>query len=354
MTRRRRWWLGLALLLVLLAGGDALLWRWGTAAMQRGLETQMAQWRRQGWTVRAGRPEPAGWPLHARLVVPDLALSGPFGPPGGVAWTAHAVVLDLGLLHPRSLVVDFAGPQTLRLGPGPALPLEAGQARAVVPLVAGAPPQALDVALRDLRLGPPAAALRAAQATLHLAEHPGAASGEPAVSLVLSAQAIDLPALPDGRAWALGGRIATLELDGALTGPLPMLPDPEARATAWRDGGGTLALHALSLRWGPLDLAGSATLALDAALQPMGTARLQMTGQDAVLDALARDRLVAPTAAQAAKAVLALMAHTPAGGGPARVEVPLSLQDRTLAMGRIPLLRLPVLLWPQLVWSDAP
>ena len=48
--------------------------------------------------------------------------------------------------------------------------------------------------------------------------------------------------------------------------------------------------------------------------------------------------------AMAAGAVLALMAR-PQPSGPPVVEVPLSLQDRTLSLGRIPLLRLPELVW---------
>lgn len=338
----------------LLLGADTLLWRWGAAQMERALAVQFAQWRAQGWTVSAGTPMRGGWPLHATLSVPELALSGRFGPPGGIAWSARMVTLDIGLLHPRTLAVEIGGEQRLRVGPGPEIPLLAETARAVVTLTPGVPPHELDVALTGLRAGPPGAALTAARAMLHLADQPGAAAGEAAVSVSLQAEDVALPVAPGGRVWALGDRIAALTLDGAITGPLSSLADPQARAAAWRDGGDTLALHRLALRWGALDLTGTATLALDEALQPMGTATIRATGQGETLDALAAAHVVAPTVAQTAKAVLALMARTPPGGGPASVEVPLALQDRTLSMGRIPLLHLPHLLWPQLVWSDAP
>ena len=39
------------------------------------------------------------------------------------------------------------------------------------------------------------------------------------------------------------------------------------------------------------------------------------------------------------------MARPSPDGGPPAVEAPLSLQNRTLALGRIPLLRLPELVW---------
>ena len=47
------------------------------------------------------------------------------------------------------------------------------------------------------------------------------------------------------------------------------------------------------------------------------------------------------SAATAAKAVLGLLARLPEDGGAAEVEVPLTLQDRTLAMRQFPLMRLP-------------
>jgi hypothetical protein len=62
------------------------------------------------------------------------------------------------------------------------------------------------------------------------------------------------------------------------------------------------------------------------------------------LDALAEARLIAPRAATAAKAVLALLQRPQPDGKPA-VQLPLTLQDRTLALGRIPLARLPELIW---------
>ena len=55
--------------------------------------------------------------------------------------------------------------------------------------------------------------------------------------------------------------------------------------------------------------------------------------------------MLAPRTAMAAGAVLALMARSPAGGGAAVVEAPFSLQNRTLALGRIPLVRVPELVW---------
>jgi hypothetical protein len=335
----RRLAVAAALLAGLLAGGDWLLWRWATGQIEHGLTRQAAQWRAQGWRVATGAPLRGGWPLHARVIVPDMALASGAGP-DEIAWSAPRVMLDVALLHPRRLVVEIAGEQHLRLGAGPAVPVRADQARMMIPLAP--PPQRLDLMLAGLRAGPPEAQLRAGHATLALAERPGA----PVLSVTMTADAVTLPPAPGGAAWALGAEIASVSVAAEVTGALPATGDPAARARAWRDGGGKLDVRRLEMRWGPLGLDGSAALALDPALQPAGSAQLRLTGQAATLDALAAGGVLTPQAARAAKAVLALMAHAAKPGEAPEVDVPLELRDRVLTMGRIPLLRLPELVWP--------
>jgi hypothetical protein len=56
--------------------------------------------------------------------------------------------------------------------------------------------------------------------------------------------------------------------------------------------------------------------------------------------------MLTKSAATAAKAVLSLMAGTTDADEPSAVDVPLTLQYRTLSMRQVPLLRLPELDWP--------
>jgi hypothetical protein len=340
----RRLAVAAALLTGLLAGGDWLLWHWAVGQIEHGLNRQVAQWRARGWRVAAGAPLRGGWPLHARVTVPQVTLAGAAGS-DGFAWSAPRLVLDVALLHPRRLVVEIAGEQHLLLGAGPAVPVRAEQARVVIPLAPGTPPQRFDLTLTGLQAGPPGAQLLAGHATLALAELP-AASGPPVLAVALDAGAVTLPPAPGGAAWALGAEIASLSVAAEVTGTLPVTGDPAALARAWRDGGGRLDVRRLALRWGPLGLDGSVALMFDQALQPAGSAQLRLTGQAATLDALAAGGVLTPQAARAAKAVLALMAHAPKPGEAPEVDVPLELHGQVLTMGRIPLLRLPKLVWP--------
>ncbi len=251
------------------------------------------------------------------------------------------------MLSPGTLQLRAEGPQRLRLG---ALPVFAGTAASMVallPLQQDQPPRQVSFTAHDLRLGtpgaPPSAMLTVGLVQFDGAITPDATSGQPALSYRLSTEAINLP---EDRRWALGSRLSSLSVEGAVTGPMPLQTSLAARAAAWRDGGGTLTVEHMAMGWGPLGASGGATLALDARLQPMGTGHMRLIGFAESLDALASDHVMTPGAAIAAKAVLSLLATTPEGGGPPEVEVPLTLQDRTLSMRQVPLLKLPEVIWP--------
>jgi len=349
MRRRRRLWLILLGALLLLIVGDALYWRIAENRLDAGFLAWMEAQRAAGWTATTGRPVRGGWPLAATLSVPDVSLKGGEPDiPGGLTWNADRLVLRIGLLRPRMLEVALQGMQRLRLAEGPEIPYVADRLHAMLPLQAGAPPRSIDITASNLRAGMPtgtgtASALTVGSLHLYAEIRPGAQSGEPAVALSMSAEAIGPP--PEV-ARSLGPRIANIVVDGALDGPLPRGRSLAERAADWRDGGGTLEIQRLTLNWGPLDLSASATLALDDQLQPMGTGTARLVGYAETLDALAAHGALSKSAATAAKAVLSLLAHTPDDGGTPDVEVPLTLQYRTLSMRQVPLVRLPELDWP--------
>jgi len=101
------------------------------------------------------------------------------------------------------------------------------------------------------------------------------------------------------------------------------------------------------LRWGPLGVSGTATLALDPALQPMGQAATRLSGVQPTLDLLAAQGVVPRNTAASARALLGFMSRTPAEGGPPVLDIALTLQDRRLSAGRIGLARLPEIAWPR-------
>jgi hypothetical protein len=120
---------------------------------------------------------------------------------------------------------------------------------------------------------------------------------------------------------------------------------PVVRAESWRDGGGTLELQSFNLSWGPIGAVAAATIALDESLQPMGAGTLRLTGATQALDALAEAGLIGRRAAGTARMLLPMMSR-PNAEGAQEVELPVTVEDRTLAVARIPVLRFVPLSWP--------
>jgi len=138
-----------------------------------------------------------------------------------------------------------------------------------------------------------------------------------------------------------------LALEAKLMGPSPVARQGvRSWAETWRDEGGSLEISNLAAGWGPLGVSGGATLALDDQLQPMGSGNAKLVGFADALDKLAAGGVLTRSAATAAKAVLSLLAGSGDGDDPPTVDVPLTLQYRTLSMRQVPLVRLPELDWP--------
>jgi hypothetical protein len=343
----RRLLIGCLAALAVLAAVHTGLWWFATGRLEDELTAWQAQNRAAGWTAAAGSPARTGWPLAAAIEVPDLTLAGgETDIPGGLSWRAAHTELAVALLRPRQLRIRLNGQQHLRLSELPEFAFTAEQFELTVPFDPGAPTLSADLAASGLHAAVAGGSVDIATLALHADDHPAAARGEEALAMTGSAEAIGLPTMQDGRPWPLGSRITSISFDAALTGPWPGAADLVTRATGWRDGGGTLELRRLALGWGPLGLSASATMTLDGHLQPTGAATARLVGYDATLDTLAASGALAPRAALAAKAILAIVAKVPEGGGAPQVELPLTLRDRTLTAGRFPLLRLPELVWP--------
>ena len=348
----RRWpWIALLAGVLLLAATHFAIWRYEVGQLDAGFAGWLAARRAEGWHASTATPEPGGLPMAATLTVPDLRLEGGEPEiPHGLAWRAERLELRVDLFSPATLVVNATGAQHLRVGAAPDIAFTAESMVAQLPLTAGVPPDTVSVTARALRAGLGAVG-SPDSVTVELAQLDGAIASPTARSWRLSAEAIALPA---DRGWALGNRISSLSTEGALNGPLPPADSPTALATAWRDGGGKFEIRRLAMGWGPLGLSGNATLALDQRLQPAGTGSVRVIGHAAALDALVSGRVLTPGAGLAAKAVLSLLAGPPAEGGsqggsqggPPAVEVPLTLQDRTLSMRQAPLVRVPEIIWP--------
>lgn len=343
----RRVLLAAVLLLVALAAGHALLWRAMAGELDSGWRAWVQLRRSQGWRIEHAAPVRGGWPLAATLTLDRVRLDGAATTlPGGMALSADRIVLRIALPWIDRLLVEFPGQQRLRLG-GTEFPFTADTLVAAMPLEAGTPPSSAEVTAERLRLGSPIGGVELRSGRLSIQGSSSATEEEAALTLGLKADGLVLPATPARSAGtAFGRRIESLAAQISVSGPLPPGRQPQQRAEAWRDGGGTVELHQLTLRWGPVGAVAAATLALDDTLQPMGAGTLRLTGAVQALDALTEAGVVGGRSAATARTVLPMLSR-PSPEGVPEIEVPLTLEARTLALARIPVLRFPPLDWPR-------
>jgi hypothetical protein len=339
----RKWLIWSAAICLCLGLADQLLWVSGTHALVAGLDRWETQARAQGWTISEGSRFTSGWPFVACVTLSDVATAGGQHVfPGGVAWKTDRLTLSVSLAAPFTLSVTPEGQEMVRLSHMKSIVLNADHIAAEVPLrqqgggegtivakgvtagVAGSGhPQ--DVRLESLRL--------------HLNLREGDPGGSVA-ELTFAAMGIGLPDI--GR-WPLGATVAAT--GGTVLFSSPELPGgrgPHGEVSAWRDGGGKVSLHGISLRWGPLGLRGEAQLSLDDRLQPAGSGTADVSGAAAALDALVDAEVIAPGIGATGKAVLSVMPSAPGGDG---LRLPFGLRGSTLSVGPIPLVRLSDIVW---------
>lgn len=338
----------IALAVVALAAGlhGALWWR-AVVALEDGAMRWAEARRAAGGSVAHGPPQRGGWPLQTRVKLPAIAVAGQ---DGGTQWDVQAMALDLelSLLRPTALAFALTGPFALNAtAAGGDVFFARGtadMARATVPFSPGSAPSSIQVALRGPRLDTSLGQLSASAVDLRAERRWPGVPDEPTALATLTLENLMLP--PESGA-PLGEVIASASIEGQLVGALPAAGPLPTRLATWRDANGWVELSRVDLRWGPLSLTGTATLALDPALQPMGQAATRVGGVAQTLDLLAARGVVPRNAAATARPLLLLMSRTPPEGGPPVVELALTLQNRTLSAGRITLVRLPQVDWPR-------
>lgn len=174
-------------------------------------------------------------------------------------------------------------------------------------------------------------------------------TGEEKTGLAVTVEAESL-LLPWELIPGLGRKTARLGMEAQTTGDFPdiarRMPVNGETMARWRDSGGTIEVRRLDLSHGPLTVSGDGTLALDQAMQPMGSFSFRVAGHMEALDRLRQAGLIDAQSHGLARLVLTALADKQGADGVSRIKVPLTVQDRRVFVGPVPLARLPLLRWP--------
>jgi hypothetical protein len=289
--------------------------------------------------------ETGGFPTAVRVILSDATITG-HRAGGSWSWAVDEAVVEASPLSPGRVTVRAPGAQRIEQIVGTRRVRYVGSATEVsVDVASGGRLPVGEVTIRDLVLESVDGGDKVAAASLDITARgdPTAPADERTATQELTLVATDIR-LPRALGLPLGDDVTRLALTAKLYGTLEAGPWPDV-LVRWRDAGGTIEVPRLELVYDPLSLSADGTLALDAANQPIGAFDARIVGASQTIDALRKSRLIGDGNAVAVKALLALTVCKPTDGGPPVLDIPLTLQERTLYAGPLTLAVVPEIRW---------
>ncbi len=325
---------GLAVITVIGYGG---YWFWLANEIAEGIDDWVAAEQVEGRVVAFGSRDITGFPGEMHFSFKGISYEDRAGGrtlhlPG---LTGSMSPLDLGRVTGRA-----EGPLVVQQLTGPAPGRYEISAADNAIRYRAAEPQEVVVSLRDARVVG-AEALDGLTATKF---DIGLERGSVPVfgTFSIDAEGIKLPPV---HVTPLADNIRYLRVVADLKGAVPPAAITSAWLEAWRQDGGDIDFRKLAFGHGDADVVSEGTLALDNELQPIAAFTAKVSGFAETIDTLIEAGYVRPQEGGMAKAVLGFLARTPKGGGAPTLGAAISVQDRTLSVGPVKLMRLPFVRW---------
>ena len=105
-----------------------------------------------------------------------------------------------------------------------------------------------------------------------------------------------------------------------------------------------MELNSFRVRWGPLGIESSGTIALDSEMRPIGALTADIIGYGDVIDELIMSNMIPLGDAFIAKVAFNMLADKPEDGGPPVLRsVPVTAQDGGLFVGPVAVARMPAI-----------
>ena len=345
---RRRAGMAVLALLAVLAAAYTIYWYVAAGELRSAAERWREERRALGETVTWQDFAVGGFPfwLRATVTAPQWARqdAAPW------SWEAARVAARVRPWRFGRVELDLAGDHRFAWTDGARRLAYRGTAESLAALleIEAGRPTAATFDLRGLRLdgGGELGVLRLDEATGSL-RRPAVPPADHLVAgwtVAFDGSGIALPAPPVLPALPLGQQVTRVVLDASILGAIP--PGPlDAGLARWRDDGGTVEVRHIRLDWGPLSIQGDGTLALDAALQPLGAFSARAQGFFEAIYILRKQGQVDSQAANTARLVLGVMSRPSPGGGAPTIALPVSIQNRTVFAGPVAVARLNPIVW---------
>lgn len=346
---------GLALLTVI-AGGYSAAWFLAADTARDAVRDWAAERREDGYAVMWSAMETSGFPGTVTVTLRDPQVRFPEAEGGG-GWATPVLTISARPWNPSLLTVNATGEHFVNFVSGNQVfttRTSAGRATAVVDVTSDGNLSSARVELADLQTEGlvPGAAVELGLLTAAFEHNPGGRASlfertEARDTGIYGALSIDVRdlRLPPEATLPTGRTLQEATLKASVTEDLPAGPNLKERLRAWQENGGTVEVNRLTLSAGPMRIGAVGTLTLDDWLQPQAALTAQIRGFFEALDRLEADGIIRPRDATVAKVVLGVMATQPPDGGPAALELPITIQERMLYLGPVALAELPPFRW---------
>ena len=319
------------------AAGYTAYWYSAAEQLRAGVDRWSEERRAAGWRVELGAPDISGfpWRIDMFLQTPRLA-----GPDGRWRWTAPNIRAFAAPWLPGNITVSTPGIHVFTTRQGDYW-VEFGDAEADLSIDGSGISEAI-IRLSKAGIRPPdGVRIQVQRAVIRgrpgVAADPAEQAPETGFGIAVDIRGITLPAR-----WRppLGRSMARLSMDAVVTGKFKSGKTLAESLARWRDGGGAVEVKAFALDWESLTLRADGTFALDAELQPEGAMMADVRGIDRTTEQLIAAGVIDARTAFAAKVANRALSFR---GGSAKL--PLSVQNRRLYMGPVPILRLKPVRW---------
>lgn len=268
-----------------------------------------------------------------KATIPDLHLKTP---EEAVSWESSAIHVTIHPWTPKRIALEIPHLSRATLGKTSFFPLKEGllnDTEGTLTLTSKGEPQALALKVDRIQA---LAQDKVQPLSLHQ------------VSLSLDNLSTPLTASIDAFAHIKGleallgkaptSELPTVSLKADLSGFQGTIPGPHSLAE-WRDGGGVLEVRSLNFTWNPLEITADGTLTVDKDLYPLGSFSSHIKGYEEGLKQLVKAGFIKEQSATMAGFFLNMLSQSN-GKGDKTIKVPLTLQDRHLSLGVIPLMQL--------------
>jgi len=331
------------------------LWTGGWFIAQALVNSALTDWqdkqRANGAQVSYESLNLSGYPFQIVIDLKAPKYDGPLmGEP--VAWQGESLTLKARPWSPSTLHIEAPGKHTVKLaGKGLAY---AGTVQALkVDLVPGADwPDNLNIALAGVTLldTTTKASVGLDVLRLHVSNDANAAG----LQISMMGQAMNVPKALN---LPLGNAVQSFDIEMTVKDPLTpqdLVQNIGKVLPAWQQRGNSIDIQRFNLHSGPLVVSSSGTMTVDEALQPTAAFTAKIEGLFQVLEILRLERLITPSNAAIATMALSALSKRPTGGGPAYINLSVTIAGGQLKLGPVPVLDMPHFDWGIVAPPEAP